>query len=112
MLINFEPSSYLGMAAHTSNTSSESGLLLALWTGNGAPGTSLLVASGEVVPLSESSKVLAVLFAFIYPKRHPDLEDMGFEDVSEVAEAAEKYEVYPAMNVCRKRMRCALSIPE
>ncbi|EAU85241.2 hypothetical protein CC1G_06257 [Coprinopsis cinerea okayama7 len=59
----------------------------------------------EVVPLPESSKVLEVLFAFMYPRRHPDLEDKAFDDVAEIAEAVEKYEVYPGMNVCRRRMR-------
>lgn len=41
----------------------------------------------------------------MYPMRHPDLEDMKFEEVARFAEAAEKYEVFSAMNLCRKRMR-------
>ncbi|TFK24184.1 hypothetical protein FA15DRAFT_704830 [Coprinopsis marcescibilis] len=69
----------------------------------------LIVADGECVSLSEPEAVLEVLFAFMYPQRHPDLEDLPFELVSAIAEAAEKYEVYPAMNVCRRRMRDFIS---
>ena len=35
----------------------------------------------------------------------PDLEDFGIDVVAALAEAAEKYEVYPAMNVCHQRMK-------
>ncbi|KAH6909350.1 hypothetical protein BKA70DRAFT_1149303 [Coprinopsis sp. MPI-PUGE-AT-0042] len=59
----------------------------------------------EPVPLSEPAAVLELLFAFIYPKRHPDLEGLKFDEVLKLSEAAEKYEVFSAMNVCRRRMR-------
>ena len=45
------------------------------------------------------------MFSFLYPQRHPDLEDVEFDVVAAVAEAAEKYEVFPALNTCRRRMR-------
>lgn len=74
-------------------------------TQNAISSGSLTLAEGEVILLSERAVVLEVLFAFMHPNRHPDLEDKDFALVAEVAEAAEKYQVYPAMNVCRRRMR-------
>jgi hypothetical protein len=59
----------------------------------------------EVVKLSESSVVLELLFQFCYPQRHPDLELAEFDVLAELAEAAEKYEVFPAMTMCNIRMR-------
>lgn len=58
----------------------------------------------EHVPLSESGEILELLFKFVYPARHPDLDEFGIDIVAPLAEAAEKYEVYPAMNVCQQRM--------
>jgi hypothetical protein len=42
----------------------------------------------------------------MYPRNHPDLEDVPFEDLAAVAEAVEKYQVFPAMNICKPKMRC------
>jgi len=60
---------------------------------------------GELIHLTESSIVLEALFRFSYPIKQPDLEDASFEVIAAVAEAAEKYEVFSAMNFCRLRMR-------
>ena len=60
---------------------------------------------GEITNLTETSAVLAILFSFVYPKRHPDLRRVSFDTVAAVAEAAEKYEVFSAMNICQLRMR-------
>jgi len=59
----------------------------------------------EIVPLPEDATTLELLFQFIYPKRHPDLALTPFEILCPLAEAAEKYEVYSAMNICSIRMR-------
>ena len=59
----------------------------------------------ERVLLSESGEILERLFKFVYPARHPDLEEFGIDIVAPLAEAAEKYQVYPAMNVCQQRMK-------
>ncbi|GLB39475.1 putative chitin synthase III catalytic subunit [Lyophyllum shimeji] len=61
-------------------------------------------ASGEIVPLTESAATLELLFQYVYPRRHPYLEDTPFEVLSPLAEAAEKYQVFAAMNICRIRM--------
>lgn len=61
--------------------------------------------NGEVVYLTEKADVLAILFKFIYPQRHPSLEHLDFALLSQVAEAAEKYEVFAAMNIASIRLR-------
>jgi hypothetical protein len=59
----------------------------------------------EIVPLTEDSTTLELLFQFVYPKRHPDLALVPFEVLYPLTEAAEKYEVYSAMNICSIRMK-------
>ncbi|KAJ7114181.1 hypothetical protein C8R43DRAFT_961423 [Mycena crocata] len=61
----------------------------------------------EMVPLSESS-TLELLFQYIYPRRHPALDDITFSDLASLAEAAEKYQVFSTMNICRIPMRDVL----
>ncbi|KAJ3514161.1 hypothetical protein NLJ89_g2539 [Agrocybe chaxingu] len=60
---------------------------------------------GEVTHLTEDSETLAILFQFVYPRRHPTLQDMGFATLMPVAEAVEKYQVFSAMNTCEMRLR-------
>ncbi|KAJ7664114.1 hypothetical protein B0H17DRAFT_1092333 [Mycena rosella] len=60
---------------------------------------------GEVCLLSESSSTLELLFQFIYRRRHPTLENLEFVELAALAEAAEKYQVYSAMNICAIRMK-------
>ncbi|KAJ7907681.1 hypothetical protein B0H13DRAFT_1715765 [Mycena leptocephala] len=62
----------------------------------------------EVCPLSESSSTLEVLFQFIYLRRHPTPDNMPFAKVAALTEAAEKYQVYSAMNICHLRMKAFL----
>jgi hypothetical protein len=57
-----------------------------------------------VVDLTEDSSTLELLFQFIYPQRHPTLFDAPYEVVAPLAEAAEKYEVFAAMNICQIRI--------
>ncbi|KAJ7114177.1 hypothetical protein C8R43DRAFT_961418 [Mycena crocata] len=66
--------------------------------------------SDEIVSLSESSATLELLFQFIYPRRHPALDEIPFSDLASLAEAAEKYQVFSAMNICRIRMRDVLPL--
>ncbi|KAF5380019.1 hypothetical protein D9615_006293 [Tricholomella constricta] len=60
---------------------------------------------GEIVPLTEDASTLELLFQFVYPRRHPDLEATPFDALVSLAEAAEKYEVFSAMNICKIRLR-------
>ncbi|KAF8183210.1 hypothetical protein K438DRAFT_1599891, partial [Mycena galopus ATCC 62051] len=60
---------------------------------------------GEVVQLTETSVTLELLFQFIYPQRHPALDTTPFKILEPLAEASEKYQVFPAMNICHIRLR-------
>jgi hypothetical protein len=59
------------------------------------------ITDGEVIPLVERAEVLELLFQFMYPQRHPDLKVVKFETLDELAEAVEKYQVYPALEICK-----------
>ena len=59
---------------------------------------------GEMVQLTEPANVLEILFAFLYPKAHPDLRGESFEVLFAVAEAVGKYEVFSAVEVCNERL--------
>lgn len=61
--------------------------------------------AGEVVPLSESSTTLRLLFQFVYSQRYPSLEKLDLETTLELAEAAEKYVVHAAIYACKFRLR-------
>lgn len=63
--------------------------------------------NGEVTALTESAAVLAVLFGFVHPKRYPDVEDLEFSLLAQVAEASEKYEAFAGIELCRLQMRFA-----
>ncbi|KAJ7095650.1 hypothetical protein C8R44DRAFT_813571 [Mycena epipterygia] len=60
---------------------------------------------GEAVQLIETSATLELLFQFIYPQRHPGLDTTPFKILYPLAEAAEKYQIFPAMNICHIRLR-------
>ncbi|KAG5637533.1 hypothetical protein H0H81_004229 [Sphagnurus paluster] len=61
--------------------------------------------SAKLLPLAEDAATLELLFQFIYPQRHPYLENTPFKELSPLAEAVEKYKVFPAMHICRIRMK-------
>lgn len=69
----------------------------------------------EAVLLDEPSDVLEILFRFIHPPseaqqyRQPTMLGVKSEILFGVAEAAEKYLVFGAMNICLSRMECAFS---
>lgn len=78
-------------------------LNLALSSSGFAP--SEFASLDETVQLTETSTTLNLLFKFCYPERHPDVTTLRFDILESLAEAAEKYEVYSAVSVCKLRMR-------
>ncbi|PPQ96028.1 hypothetical protein CVT25_013890 [Psilocybe cyanescens] len=64
---------------------------------------------GEITHLTETSVVLHLLFQFVYPRREPSIEDIDFETLYALAEAAEKYEAFHAMTMCKIQMRSHVS---
>ncbi|KAJ7821234.1 hypothetical protein B0H14DRAFT_2371462 [Mycena olivaceomarginata] len=58
----------------------------------------------EPVALTEPSDVLELVLQFMYPQPQPDLRALDFRTLAALAEAVEKYEVYPALTLCRSQM--------
>ena len=63
----------------------------------------------EIVSLTENGDTLDLLFQYIYPQRHPDLAKIDFKQLAELAEAAEKYQVFATMTVCNIYMTYVVS---
>ena len=78
---------------------------LEMWS-SGFPPVSFRNPSGsvDVVPLTEASDVLVLLLQYMHHHRQPDSRKFGFDVLSRLAEAVEKYEIFSAMEVCRIRM--------
>ncbi|TFK62874.1 hypothetical protein BDN72DRAFT_964285 [Pluteus cervinus] len=72
--------------------------------------SSTFKSSAEVVALSESAPVLELLLQYMYRQPPPDLSKVAFELLAGLAEAAEKYRVYYAIDGCRRAMRDSISV--
>ena len=64
--------------------------------------------SDAVIHFPEKSVILDLLFQFCYPERHPGLNDLAFDILAELAEAAEKYKMFSAISICRISKKCVL----
>ncbi|KAF5379849.1 hypothetical protein D9615_005821 [Tricholomella constricta] len=62
----------------------------------------------QVVDITEDASTLELLFQFVYPRSQPLLEGLPFDTLARLAEAVEKYQVYPAMQICNVYMTKAL----
>jgi hypothetical protein len=60
---------------------------------------------GENIHFAETAQTLELLFQFCYPDYYPDIEVLEFSEFAMLAETAEKYQVFSAMNVCKIRMK-------
>lgn len=95
--ITFASSDHILLRVHSVNLSCNSeGFAPPI--GTSAPSTQ------EVVQLTETCRVLELLFQFMYPQRSPDLSVIEFDLFLEVAEEAEKYQVFSAMQICAMEM--------
>jgi len=61
----------------------------------------------EVIQLSESAAVLDLLFQFMRPQCQPDLHAISFKVGGALADAVQKYNVFPAGGVCNIYMSTA-----
>ncbi|KAG6826655.1 hypothetical protein H0H87_006783 [Tephrocybe sp. NHM501043] len=61
--------------------------------------------NGEIVPLTEDASTLETLFQYVYPQRYPDVDSLPFEKLYKLAEAAEKYEVFGVMQLCKMQLK-------
>lgn len=64
-----------------------------------------MATRGEVVALSESSQVLDIVLD-VYPSPPCQLDTLPFSTLYQVAEAAEKYQIFAVMEICRLLMQC------
>ncbi|KAJ7276730.1 hypothetical protein C8J57DRAFT_195549 [Mycena rebaudengoi] len=87
--------------AHTKN--------LEIFSGGFPPSSFIEYDEKETVDVTESATVLALLLRYMHNQRQPDSRQFHFETLAGLAEAAEKYQVYSAMEVCKIKMQ--LSIP-
>jgi hypothetical protein len=69
------------------------------------PGPEFSVGPGETVDLTEPSEILEIVFGLMYPQKQPDIEEMPFMVVIQVAEAIEKYQVFSAMKAYEFRLK-------
>ncbi|KAG6818257.1 hypothetical protein H0H93_006513 [Arthromyces matolae] len=60
---------------------------------------------GEILSLTEDAHTLTMLFQYVYPRRNPDIELLTFDSFYKLAEAAEKYQIFSAMDSCKLRVR-------
>lgn len=66
-------------------------------------------SADEIVHLTERAVILGLLFQFMYPQRQPVLKGMPAQDFFDLAESAEKYQVFSAMGTCNKQMLYVVS---
>ncbi|KAF8875464.1 hypothetical protein CPB85DRAFT_1235918 [Mucidula mucida] len=59
----------------------------------------------EVVDLPEKAATLEIVLKFVHPQRPPAVDTISDDLLILIAEAVEKYGVYPGMEVCRLRMK-------
>lgn len=62
----------------------------------------------EIMHLPEISRCLDLLFAFMYPEPTPDVRSMPIDVVIDLAEAAEKYQAFAVMTICKLKMTYVL----
>ena len=65
-----------------------------------------IISGDDFVRLTEDSATLEFLFQFMYGQPQPDLRSIGFQQLANLAEAAEKYRVSSAIETCKVLMRC------
>ncbi|KAG6829009.1 hypothetical protein H0H92_005986 [Tricholoma furcatifolium] len=81
---------------------------LEITTGGFPPAGAFAPQRDEYVDVTEDATTLELMFQFSYPRLQPCLTNLAFEDLLRLAEAVEKYQVYPAMQVCNIYMEKAL----
>ncbi|RXW19050.1 hypothetical protein EST38_g6812 [Candolleomyces aberdarensis] len=99
--IVFVSSDGVRFGLHSKNLEVGSGGFPPVVEGNGAG----LIATTPV-PLPEPCDVLEPLFSFLYPEKWPHGIEMYFSDeLLDIAEAAEKYQIYGAKYHCHGKLK-------
>lgn len=67
-------------------------------------------ADGEEVQMPDlDSKALTLFLQYVHHHRQPDLSNVPFKTLRELAEAVEKYDVYSATEICKAHMVLSVS---
>ncbi|KAL1750511.1 hypothetical protein FB107DRAFT_223786 [Schizophyllum commune] len=64
-------------------------------------------SSPGIIEVEEGADTLKILLEFVQPRRTPLLDDVSFDNLRAVAEAAEKYHIFSAMAIAHIRMSAA-----
>jgi len=75
----------------------------------GFPPAEFKSSKDDVVPMTEWSHILDLLFTFMYPMPTPDVKSLPFEILADLAEATEKYQVFSARTLCCIYMSAAVN---
>ena len=67
---------------------------------DGFPGSDVPSQPNEVVDLTETSETLEILFQFMYRRPQPELRNLPSAQLYALADAVDKYGVFPAQQVC------------
>ncbi|KAJ7598140.1 hypothetical protein C8J56DRAFT_814433 [Mycena floridula] len=70
-------------------------------------GEGVVILPDDVVKLSENTEIVTLMLQFMHPKPPPELHELPFSTLAQMAEAAEKYRIYAAMTSCKLLMRQA-----
>ncbi|KAF9458581.1 hypothetical protein BDZ94DRAFT_83224 [Collybia nuda] len=65
-----------------------------------------------ILLLTEKATTLELLFSFMNPQHHPNLASTPITDLARLADAAEKYNVFPAVSICNIHMRNNLTLSQ
>lgn len=60
---------------------------------------------GQNVVLSETSATLELMFRYVYPMPQPNTWELPFTKLAPLAEAVEKYLVFPVIPICQRYMQ-------
>ncbi|TFK67446.1 hypothetical protein BDN72DRAFT_770676 [Pluteus cervinus] len=60
-----------------------------------------------MVELTENDEVVPLMLKYMHKQRHIDIKTLDFNALKGLADAAEKYSIYPAMDICKLRMEYA-----
>ncbi|KZV63400.1 hypothetical protein PENSPDRAFT_211745 [Peniophora sp. CONT] len=93
--LTFESSDGVQFKVHRANLATHSHVF---------PGNEI-TNDGESVRLEETAQVLELLLLHIYPDPAPDLDKESFPTICALAEAAEKYQLALAMEICRLHLK-------
>ena len=99
--MTFCSSDNVGFKLHRANLASHS----VVFPDAGAMVGTKLEDRNDIVRLEEPACVLELLFQFVYPRQHRELDGLEFELLDKIAEASEKYQLFAAMALCRISMR-------